>query len=301
MESQQPLTQQIGTPSPQKSIPSHPHKNKLFIIIGIIVLLILVIGTASAAFLSMNKQKSVQKMATQPPIIKPSSIPTANPTANWKTYTNTQYGFTFQYPSSWTLSGSQLNNQDNSASVFMYFWPNPNNLSLQALNQSLTGASGKGPNLYTPTMKKIQVGGQTAYEIWPCAIDGYAGECRKYLIPWKTSVLEIRYTSSPKNYAMTDFDKMLSTFTFINPPQTPIIKSPFSCKTPRPTGMPNEGMSFVNAFCSGLLNESCSNITTQSVCNTHDVVKVENGMASSGSDGIVDCTWDLPTKTCTPK
>jgi hypothetical protein len=44
---------------------------------------------------------------------KVASCSVQNETANWKTYTNDQYGFEFKYPESWTI----VNNLENGANI----------------------------------------------------------------------------------------------------------------------------------------------------------------------------------------
>lgn len=70
--------------------PSRTKTNPL-VIISLILLLILV---ASGAFV-LGKYLAENK--SEPAI--PTPLPTADPTAGWKSYENKQYGFSFKYPS----------------------------------------------------------------------------------------------------------------------------------------------------------------------------------------------------------
>jgi hypothetical protein len=67
------------------------------ILVGIVLVLIAVGGY----FLWSKKAKAPVVAQTNTPV---TSTPTqAGDMANWKTYTNTQYGFEFQYPADWNL------------------------------------------------------------------------------------------------------------------------------------------------------------------------------------------------------
>jgi hypothetical protein len=52
---------------------------------------------------------------TPTPTVSPTATatPTASPTADWKTYTNATYGFTFQYPPQWKLDEVKTSQQSN--------------------------------------------------------------------------------------------------------------------------------------------------------------------------------------------
>jgi len=91
--------------APEIIAPQQPKSNLiLWAVIGITILAAGVgIGLIAGKYSSPvdNNQKQVQK--TDIPVTSPSVAPTetADPTANWKTYTNPQYGYSFKYPSTW--------------------------------------------------------------------------------------------------------------------------------------------------------------------------------------------------------
>lgn len=98
-----------NNPPEQQSVPPQPSPEqenpqarkdfpKMALVLVGLVILILMVGVG-AYYLGSNKNKSVsQTVYTQPTsspsstaILSPSGIPTPNPTANWKTYTETGF------------------------------------------------------------------------------------------------------------------------------------------------------------------------------------------------------------------
>jgi len=94
--------------APEIIAPQQPKSNLiLWAVIGITILAAGVgIGLIAGKYSSPvdNNQKQVQK--TDIPVTSPSVAPTetADPTANWKTYTNSQEKITFDYPQNWSLA-----------------------------------------------------------------------------------------------------------------------------------------------------------------------------------------------------
>lgn len=88
-------------------------KNKRGNILVIFLALALVFSTVAIGYLFVqNKQLQNQKVQPVLPIQNPSSTnnfptpvpaPTVDPTANWKTFTNDKFGYSFKYPSDWEV------------------------------------------------------------------------------------------------------------------------------------------------------------------------------------------------------
>lgn len=70
-----------------------------FIQIIVVILLLIVVAGAAYYFGTKNKTASVS----------PTPSPTSIPTTNWKTYTNSEFGFNVEYPKSWTSASTGPN------------------------------------------------------------------------------------------------------------------------------------------------------------------------------------------------
>lgn len=83
------------------------------LIIGIIIGLLLAGGLFGAYYLGSQTHQNTS--SESPAIISVSPQPTSpllpspNPTANWETYTNSSYHFSFKYPQDWHISLDQPN------------------------------------------------------------------------------------------------------------------------------------------------------------------------------------------------
>jgi hypothetical protein len=92
------------------SLPAQNNSKVMLVLVTIIIFLL-----SATGFLYYQNQKlkitvsnPQQGQITLTPTLLPSTIP--DPTANWKTYTNTKYGYSFKYPSEWktrSFAGSQ--------------------------------------------------------------------------------------------------------------------------------------------------------------------------------------------------
>lgn len=96
-EVNQPITPQVPqTPDQMNSSLEDSNHSKIIPIIIVIIILILV-GAGSYILGTKNSQPATENIIQTTPI--PSPIPTTDPTSNWKTYTNTKYGYSIKYPS----------------------------------------------------------------------------------------------------------------------------------------------------------------------------------------------------------
>lgn len=86
--------------------PSQPAKNNNSLVIILSILLLIAVGLAGLFYFQIQRlSKELANYQT-----RPFPTPTATPdvTANWKTYTNSEIGFSFKYPQEWTLQGTSI-------------------------------------------------------------------------------------------------------------------------------------------------------------------------------------------------
>ncbi|HUS59959.1 MAG TPA: PsbP-related protein [Nevskiaceae bacterium] len=75
------------------------HKFKIF---GGILGVFIFAGAVFGAYKFGQKQIQPGPQPTPTPVVE--ATPTPDPTANWKTYTNTKYGYSIKYPEDWSVT-----------------------------------------------------------------------------------------------------------------------------------------------------------------------------------------------------
>jgi len=86
------------------------HKSKLpILIIGIIIFLLLVGSAAGFYIFKQQNLKTAVKPTPAPIVQKQTPTQAPDPTANWKTYTNSKYHFTMDYPTDWKVDFDKVN------------------------------------------------------------------------------------------------------------------------------------------------------------------------------------------------
>jgi hypothetical protein len=198
-----------------------PEKNNHWIsILAVAIFILLALGAIAFLYYQNQQLKNMlanyQSQATSPPI----PAATADPTANWKTYTNTEYYYSLKYPNDWNLrlfAGSQ--EQATTASSFAIEGPYQNIQTLQG-----------GPD-YSITVKVVAK--QPADVSTPDKLTS-----SKVLS--NNKYLEFDLISSIPNRTITDtqtFDQILSTFKFISPSPSPSpLSIPVSTSAAFPAG-----------------------------------------------------------------
>lgn len=214
----------------QNQTPEPPPEPKPFfkftkpIIIGLIAVILLAIAaTVSYFVLSSNQRKTIS-----PP--EPIATPTPDPAANWKTYENTEYGFSFKYPENFIVKES-----DDSGVFEVDLWKEKEDSPL--LFVVLFGKSGleyKDFQEIISTSKRQLNPGYTYSNIIRKPIDGkefYSYQAGVYIneggyvvgpSAWLSAgglvgiyFFEISSFELTKNQSL--FDQILSTFKFTNP------------------------------------------------------------------------------------
>ncbi|MBI2612017.1 hypothetical protein HYW54_04720 [Candidatus Gottesmanbacteria bacterium] len=93
-----PSIPQIPPNPPPNIPPPSPFPKKILILIGIVIVILLTI--TAAYFLGKSKSKQNTTIPS-PTSVSSSSIPTTITTANWKTFTNSQYRYEIKIPQTW--------------------------------------------------------------------------------------------------------------------------------------------------------------------------------------------------------
>ena len=78
-----------------------------------IIIIVLVAIVASGVYFLGTKNILKLPTSFSLPTISPSPTPTPDPTANWKTYTNYEYGYSVKYPSDWKVIEAKPSNTPN--------------------------------------------------------------------------------------------------------------------------------------------------------------------------------------------
>ncbi len=87
-------------PQPIQPVPTEPKKKSNFKIIALLLLVILLL--AGGVYAGMQLEKKKVRVWTEPPFtVEPTAVP--DETANWKTFTNSIYGYSVKAPSDFTL------------------------------------------------------------------------------------------------------------------------------------------------------------------------------------------------------
>jgi hypothetical protein len=162
-------------------------------LIAVALLITLVAGT-SGYLLGMrtnqNVSPSTKKVSLQPSpaIMARSSLSTPSPNStqaiaamDWQAYINEELGVSFNYPKDWkvklypshnkseqsthnVVDLAPSNYRENQYAISLFYYENPESLSIDELNEKLTGNSGIGPRLSTERAKPVKMtNGITAY------------------------------------------------------------------------------------------------------------------------------------------
>ena len=146
---------------------------KLIIVIAIIVVIVAITaGVVGYLFAKKTNAPATEPVATQPVAVQQPTTEAvvtqpADETADWKTYTNTKYGFEFKYPQSYSIQDIKegivaVKSMSNSGPANLNVQINQegslNSLSLDEIMQAKLKSSS------TANVQKITIAGQPAYE-----------------------------------------------------------------------------------------------------------------------------------------
>lgn len=201
----------------------------------IIVLLIGVVGyfiyqnTQLRQNNSQNQLPQASILTTTPTESLMESSPTINPRANWKTYTNTKYGYTFKYPPEFTLdsygqvSGEEgtieltkaNNNPQTSILVDASISETSKSLYLdyksRADGNTATGQLIEGGSEVAVSMSEIQLANNIAYQ---GVLESNTDILINILIERNNLIYGLQFITEVKEDKAL-FDQILSTFKFL--------------------------------------------------------------------------------------
>lgn len=184
----------------------------------ILVALLILGGLSGAYFLGKSSAPKTPVQSTVTPKSQPTQ--TADETANWKTYTNTKYGFSFKYPQVFTVKLTSAEQEmisiedQNKQSFLLIIYNNPNSLSLKDYEKKNTGESGMGPNIYYKNAELIKFQNFEAYynkEEISCF-----SKCGSYVWVNKDKIYKLTGSSQNQSNQKIILDNILSTFKFLD-------------------------------------------------------------------------------------
>lgn len=220
--------------TPELPAPHRHFFNKKFI--TTFVVLLALGGTALAGqwwWQQMEGARTDEDLAEIPVVV--------HQTSDWKTYTNTQYGFEFKYPKDWIFSSDVINM---TVPVSRFFVNSPQTAQQMKLEQqsgkdvdlreisedvrliidqhtpndtysTIISDSNKYKNLY----KKVMISGETGYQtiISDTGHNSYSSNVANILVEHRGLIYSFDFYNLPSKDDLSDIDKqILSTFKFID-------------------------------------------------------------------------------------
>jgi len=183
---------------------------------------LLLISCLIAGFFAWQTQRLVAELRVKNEeliINTPTVTPTPDPTADWKTYTNSEYGFSFKYPSDF------LDKKMNDNSVILSVGSKDYSLSLKADSDLdiYTDEIKDIKKLFDTKEQNVNIKGIGPYTAYLRSIQSAGGEFsffRIILIPIKSYMFDLSLSPKDENDFATSeelADQILSTFKFIEP------------------------------------------------------------------------------------
>lgn len=221
-----PVTPPAQTAPPvQSTQPATPPPSKSFfsgkLIILIVILLIILAGGGTYLVLNSQTKPEISKITPTPLPIE-ASVKEGGPTASWKTYLNTTYGFSFKYPKAWytqevpgwNTPGASISFYQNGATPTENYADTPTNTLLNVQLSKSTQTSEQFRNTASQAygyQKTLTIGGAPAFQIQAKT------NTRQYYIKYSTTNLMIltAYTSE----AVTALDVIVSSIKFTDASQ----------------------------------------------------------------------------------
>jgi hypothetical protein len=182
--------------------------------VQIVIILLALILVAGGAYYFGTKNKTVQvPVASSNPVVNP----TADPKANWKTYSNSQFGFQLMYPTELTYLYDQLKQVGDNLLLQNFNGSKPRKeessdfqMVLYVSNDTGLGLEKVVKNSENKIISNITIGGEKA--IKGTSIQKYE-EVPTVWVKHSGYLFTIQL-STPKTTNFSLFDQILSTFQF---------------------------------------------------------------------------------------
>lgn len=219
--------QPAQTPPPltQKQNMGSKKKFSLKLIIGVIIFLLLA-GGAAAGYVY---RESLMKLVAKPsPTPAPIVTITPTPTSTMQTYTNRQYGFSFEYPNEWFVeeddssikvgkterieASGVVMEQDYTHTITIVTSVLEKPLGLDELQRTVYESNSNIIGITTDSVKKTVIGGKNAVRFDISQTGGYSWHGAH--IVSDNYLIRISGRSLPNSDLPTVFDLILSTFKF---------------------------------------------------------------------------------------
>lgn len=236
----------IQNQEPQPVLPKKKFDLKIIAILLVAILLLV----AGLVYAGMQLEKRKVKVWVEPPLIEITSEPTgiSDETANWETYSNTEYGFKFKYPASFFLKNFAEDSNNNVVmisdvkiedpyispescfKVLIAFENNPKRFTFEDFVKEKNSEPDRGQGYYLSSEVKRNIEGREVYYMKDayCVIN-----CSHAVIPHKDKFWVFTYSSGQesKQHQLPLFDQILSSFKFIDE------KNMFSCTIDNDCGL----------------------------------------------------------------
>jgi len=148
--------------------------------------------------------------------VSPKASATADETANWKTYTNDKYGFSFKYPNTWTITNDKpgqtgfvdqnLTIKGDGSEEFQ-LWINPDGFGLEGASDIYTAKIQNGK--FIVTSKEKREPNSDFPELTPQVAIGTVDDQTN-----NSYTLAYSFAMPDRTAELAKFDQILSTFKF---------------------------------------------------------------------------------------
>lgn len=179
-------------------------------LIIIIILIIALLGSLGFVFWQnfiQTKTSNTPTTSTVSTTASTSTPATTDPTAGWKTYTNSNYKFTFKYPTNYSVKESARIFEENMGAYCQQVSLNENSrLTICDKNSNLTNL-GAPDGMDPSSSSDLIIGGQAAKKY-------VAGDVISYIVLSPGSNRIEMFTSDVSAQNITIIEQLLSTFRF---------------------------------------------------------------------------------------